>query len=154
MNWKFYHVPDGLKDWPDQAKGTEYIQYYVEREPGIRVGYLGYGKQIHVFEYARGNLGFKFDVVATNVVKNTGDDDRKRDRQLGPKCKVWIYSEDIARMSADVARKVVSDIADVLLSGVLLSRTPHSDLLGPPIEDVVFASAELEQLNSKRGIGK
>ena len=42
MRWKFHHVPDGLKDWPDPANSTEFIQYYVESDPGVRVGYYGY----------------------------------------------------------------------------------------------------------------
>jgi hypothetical protein len=155
MQWKFYHVPDGLKDWPDQKNGTEYIQYYVEREPGVRVGYYGYGKQTHVFEYARGELGFKFDVVATSIVKSNEGDYRKTGRHLGPKCKVWIDNIDVARMlSTGAAKHFVSDITEVLLSGVLLNRTCHVDLLGPPIERVAFESLELERLNSNSGIAK
>jgi hypothetical protein len=149
MEWKFYHVPDGLKDWPDQEKGTEYIQYYVESEPGVRVGYYGYGKQIHVFEYARGDLGFKFDVVAANATKKNEGDYRKTGRHLGPKCKVWIDNIDVARMlSTGIAKHFVSDVTGILFSGVLLNHTPHAERLGPPIERIEFQSPELERLNS------
>ena len=149
MSWKFYHVPDGLEDWPDPAKGTEYIQYYVESDPGVRIGYFGYAKGIHVFEYARGDIGFKFDVIAANVGKNNESDCRKIERHLGPKCKAWIDNVDVARMlSSNTASHFVSDVTDVLLTGVLLNRTRHADLLGPSIEQVVFQSPELERLNS------
>ena len=153
MEWKFYEVPDGPKDWPAPTKWAEYLSCYVESKIGVRIGYYGYAKQIHVFEYARDGLGFKFD--ATKVASETKGDYRQTERHLGPRCKVWIDNVDIAKMLAtDIAEQVVSDIADVLLSGVLLSRTRKADQVGPRIEQLVFASPELENLNLNGGIAK
>lgn len=155
MEWKFYDVPDGPKDWPNQNRQTEYFSYYVESQLAVRIGYYGYAKQIHSFEYARGNLGFKFDVVAANVGQDHKSDYRKTQRYLGPTCQVWIDNADVARMlSTGAAKPFVSDISGVLISGTLLNRTRHADLLGPPIERVVFQALELERLNSNSGIAE
>jgi hypothetical protein len=148
MRWKFHHVPDGLKDWPNPAKGTEFIQEYVESDPGVRIGYYGY-KGSHLFEYARGDIGFSFTVHAPNWVNSNEGDYRKTERHLAPKCTAWIDNKDVARMlSTGTARHFVSDVTDVLFTGVLLNRALQADLLGPPIEQVVFESPELERLNS------
>jgi len=149
VEWNFYDVPDGPKDWPNQNKQTEYLSCYVESQPGVRIGYYGYAKQIHSFEYARGNLGFKFNVIAANIGENHKSDYRRTERYLGPKCQVWIDNADVAQMlSTGTAKHIVSDISGVLLSDPLLNRTRQSDLLGPPIEQVVFRALELERLNS------
>jgi hypothetical protein len=76
--------------------------------------------------------------------------DRVHERRLGPKCKIWIVDVDFARMPLDIAQVVVIEIADVLLTGALLTRAPHSDLMGLPIKEVMFASTELEKLNQRR----
>jgi len=155
MSWKFHHAPDGLKDWASTKPSTEYIQYYVEDDPGVRVGYYGYAKQIHEFEYARGNMGFQFKVVSANagVDRNATV---QSERHLGPNCKVWVDKADVAElMAAGTANCFVSDVLSILLSGVLLGNTAHAEeRLGPPILRVVFQAAELERLNSSHGSAK
>jgi hypothetical protein len=47
MDWKFHCVP-----------GEEYPSRYVENEAKVKIGYLGYAKQLHYFEYTRGSFGF------------------------------------------------------------------------------------------------
>ena len=131
MEWNFYDVPDGPKNWPNQNKQTEYLSCYVESQPGVRIGYYGYAKQIHSFEYARGNLGFKFNVIAANIGENHKSDYRRTERYLGPKCQVWIDNADVAQMlSTGTAKHIVSDISGVLLSGALLNRTATQICLG------------------------
>jgi hypothetical protein len=66
---------------------------------------------------------------------------------------VWVDDIDVARiLSNGASGDFVSDVMDVLLCGVLLSRLPYAERYGPPVEEVVFVSPELERLNSSRGI--
>ena len=96
MDWKFHCVP-----------GEEYPSRYVENEAKVKIGYLGYAKRLHHFEYTRGSFGLGFAVTAAEY-------DRVDERRLGPKCKIWIVD---GRIPLDIAQVVVFEIADVILTG-------------------------------------
>jgi hypothetical protein len=72
MTWKFHEV-----------EGREYVQYYVESDRGVRVEYCGCRSPMHFFEYARGDLGFRFRVDAS-LPWVTKEEYLKIQKYLGP----------------------------------------------------------------------
>jgi hypothetical protein len=92
-------------------------------------------------------IAFEFRANRNGPFVGAQKDDPNRERNLGPVCEVWIEDYDIARISQDDARIIISEISEGLLESFLLANIPRTECVGPKLSRVIFAHAPFQEMN-------